>query len=126
MKTFEINNSDSSFQITTDCIHKVHKVLCIRRLRLFLTESIVTIQRNIYQQLPREADGFALEIVAEAEVPQHLEEGVMTGGVADILQVVMLAPGSYAALRGGGPRIRASIAAQESILELDHTGIGKQ
>ena len=36
-------------------------------------------------------DRLALEIIAEAEIAEHLEEGVMPGGIADILQVVVLA-----------------------------------
>src|SRR5262249_61811083 len=34
-------------------------------------------------QVPGELDGAVLEVVAEGEVAQHLEEGVMAGGVAD-------------------------------------------
>jgi hypothetical protein len=54
------------------------------------------------QELPGEADRLALEVVAEAEVAEHLEEGVMPGGVADVLQVVVLAAGAHAALGTGG------------------------
>ena len=43
------------------------------------------------QKLPAVLDGPFLEIVAEAEVAQHLEEGVVAGGEADVLQVVVLA-----------------------------------
>jgi hypothetical protein len=40
-----------------------------------------------------------LEIVAKGEVPQHLEEGVMPRGIADIIKIVVLAPGAHAFLR---------------------------
>src|SRR5690606_451001 len=43
------------------------------------------------QEGPGEADGVALEVVAEREVAQHLEEGVVAGGLAHVLQVVVLA-----------------------------------
>ncbi len=44
---------------------------------------------------------FALEIVAEAEVAQHLEKRVMPRGVADVLQIVVLAARTHAALSAG-------------------------
>ena len=50
-------------------------------------------------QVPGELDGFGLEIIAEGEIAQHLEEGVMAAGVADVFQVVMLAAGAHAFLR---------------------------
>jgi hypothetical protein len=49
-------------------------------------------------QLPRVGDGLALEIVAEAEVAEHLEEGVVARGVAHVLEVVVLAARPHAAL----------------------------
>lgn len=42
---------------------------------------------------PGEGDRVFLEIVAEAEVTQHLEKGVVTGGIADVFQVAVLAAG---------------------------------
>ena len=44
-------------------------------------------------QFPCMVDGAFLEIVAEAEVAQHLEEGVMARRIADIVQIVVLAAG---------------------------------
>ena len=66
------------------------------------------------------------EVVAEAEVAQHFEEGVVTGGVADVLQIVVLTPGAHAALGGSGAGIITLIKAKEHILELVHPGVGKQ
>jgi hypothetical protein len=40
-----------------------------------------------------------LEIVAEREVAEHLEEGVMTRGIADVVEVIVLAAGAHALLR---------------------------
>ena len=60
-------------------------------------------------QLPGELDRALLEIVAEGEIAEHLEEGVVPGGIADIVEVVVLAAGAHAFLRRGGARIgRAS------------------
>ena len=55
-------------------------------------------------RLPGVLDRLFLEIVAEREVAQHLEEGQVPGGVADIVEVVVLAAGADALLRRGGAR----------------------
>ncbi len=59
-------------------------------------------------QLPGKVDGVALEVVAEAEVAQHLEEGVVAAGEADIFKVVVLAAGADALLRSGGAGVVAA------------------
>ena len=68
----------------------------------------------------------ALEVVAEGEIAQHLEECVMPGGVADVLEVVVFAAGAHAALAGDGAQIVALLLAEKHVLELHHAGIGKQ
>ena len=78
------------------------------------------------EQLPGEGDGFLLEVVAEGEVAEHLEEGVVAAGVADVLEIVVLAAGADALLRGGGARVVALFEAQEDVLELVHAGVGEQ
>ena len=82
--------------------------------------------QGLGQEFPGEADRLALEIVAEAEVAQHLEEGVVTRGVADVLQVVVLAAGTHATLRARRPHITALVLAQKHVLELHHAGVGEQ
>src|SRR5580658_1195536 len=77
-------------------------------------------------EVPGKMNGFALEVVAEAEIAQHLEECMVPGRVADVLQVVVLAAGAHAALRGGRTRIVAHVLAEEDILELNHAGVGKK
>ena len=77
-------------------------------------------------QVPGELDRQRLEVVAEAEIAQHLEEGVMPGGVADIVQVVVLAAGAHAFLRGDRPVVGPLLDAGEDVLELHHAGIGEQ
>ena len=67
-----------------------------------------------------------LEIVAEAEVAQHLEEGVMACGIADVFQIVVLAAGAHAFLRAGGAGVGSLVEAEEYVLELVHARIGKQ
>ncbi len=77
-------------------------------------------------QLPGEFDGIALEVVAEAEVAQHLEEGMVAAREADIFKVVVLAAGAHAFLLGGGARVVALLRAKKEVFELVHAGVGKQ
>ena len=76
-------------------------------------------------QIPGELDRAVLEIIAEREIAEHLEEGVMPRGVADIVEVVVLAAGAHAFLRGGGALIGPLLDAGEDVLELHHAGIGE-
>ncbi len=76
-------------------------------------------------QLPRQFDGAILEIIAEREIAEHLEKRVMPRGVADIVEIVVLAAGAHAFLRGGGAHIGALLDAGEDVLELHHAGIGE-
>ena len=49
----------------------------------------------------------------------------MSRGVTDIVEVVVLAAGAHAFLRGGGALIGALLDAGEDVLELHHAGIGE-
>src|SRR5579885_2595341 len=102
----------------------------VRRLVVILVHrDPETRGRNVQhfrQEFPGVGDGLALEIIAEAEVAQHLEEGVVPGRVADILQVVVLAARAHAALRGGHARVRRRLAAEKHVLELHHAGVGEE
>ncbi len=74
-------------------------------------EALLVEAEFLGQQVPGELDGAILEIVAEREVAEHLEERVMARGVADVVEVVVLAAGAHAFLRGSGAREwRASLA----------------
>ena len=64
------------------------------------------------QQVPRELDRAILEIIAEREIPEHFEEGVVARGVADIVEVVVLAAGADAFLRAGRRSSRAAFRAR--------------
>ena len=77
------------------------------------------------QKRPGELDRVLLEIVAEGEIAEHLEEGVMPGGVADIVEIVVLAAGAHAFLRGRGAAVGPAFQAGEDVLELHHAGIGE-
>src|SRR3546814_17366964 len=70
--------------------------------------------------------GVLLEVVAERPVAEHLEEGVVARGVADLVEVVVLAAGTQAALDVGRAHVAALLGAQEYVLELDHPRVGEQ
>ncbi|EAQ03290.1 hypothetical protein OB2597_01682 [Pseudooceanicola batsensis HTCC2597] len=74
-------------------------------------------------QFPGKGDGLGLEIVAEAEISQHFKEGMVPGGIAHIVEVVVLAAGADAFLGGGGARIVAGLDPGEKVLELHHAGV---
>ncbi len=78
------------------------------------------------QQGPGALDGVVLEVVAEREIAQHLKEGVVTRGVADVVQVVVLAAGAHAFLRTGGALVGRGRAAREVVLERHHARIDEQ
>ena len=75
------------------------------------------------KQLPGVGDRPFLEVVAEREVAEHLEEGVVAGGVADVVEVVVLAAGAHAFLAGGGAHVVAVLEPGEDVLELHHAGV---
>ncbi len=78
------------------------------------------------EELPGELDSFALEVIAEAEVTQHLEEGVMPRRVTHVLQVVVLATSTHTALGAGGTGVIPGFTTQKHVLELVHPRVGEQ
>ncbi len=78
------------------------------------------------QTVPGEVDRVALEVIAEGEVAQHLEEGVVARRRADLLQVVVLAADAHTLLAGGRAQIGALLQAQEGVFELHHAGVHEQ
>ena len=78
------------------------------------------------QEVPRQLDRVLLEVVAEREVAEHLEEGVMAQRRTDVVEIVVLAADPHALLRRGGARVVALLAAEEHVLELVHPGVGEE
>ena len=76
-------------------------------------------------QVPGKFDGVSLEVVAEREVAEHFEERVVAGGIADVVEVIVLAPGPHAFLRGGRPDIGPGFLPGEHVLELHHARVGE-
>ena len=89
-------------------------------------QKLVLVQAKILgQKLPGKGDGLVLEIIAEREIPQHFEEGMVARSIADIVEIVMLAPGAHAFLGGGGAFVVAGFDAGEQVFELHHARIGE-
>jgi hypothetical protein len=80
---------------------------------------------SLVSRFPGKGIASVLEIVAEGEIAEHLEEGVVARGVADIVEVVVLAAGAHAFLRGGRAHVVAVLEPGEEVLELHHAGIGE-
>ncbi len=78
------------------------------------------------EEIPAVLDGLLLEVVPEGEIAQHLEEGVMPGGAAHVLEVVVLAPRPHALLSGYGSAILPLLLAEEHALELVHARVGEE
>src|SRR6185437_5516267 len=77
-------------------------------------------------QRPGELDRAVLEVIAEREIAQHLEKRVMARRVADPVEIIVLAAGADAFLRGSRARGLALFLPREDVLELHHAGIGEQ
>ena len=62
-------------------------------------QAVVAELEFLGDQLPGELDRVGFEIVAEGEIAEHLEERVVARGIADIVEIVVLAAGAHAFLR---------------------------
>ena len=78
------------------------------------------------EEVPAELDRLLLEVVPEGEVAEHLEEGVVAGGHPHVLEVVVLAPGAHALLRGGGAGVVPLLPPEEDVLELVHPRVREE
>ena len=78
------------------------------------------------QKSPGIVDGIGFEIIAKAEIAQHLEKRVMPRGVANVVEVIVFATGPYATLRGRCALVVAHVITGKDILELHHSCIGEE
>ncbi len=85
-------------------------------------QAVAVEAEHVGQQLPGQRDGVFLEVVAEAEVAQHLEEGAVVGIGAHDLDV----EGAEALLHTGGPGPGRLLVTDEVRLEGHHAGDGEQ
>ena len=76
----------------------------------------------VEREVPRELDGALLEVVADREVAEHLEEREVPVGAADVVDVDR----AEALLRGRQPRRRRLLGAEEVGLERMHARADQQ
>ena len=81
---------------------------------------------DLGEEFPGHFDGAAFEVIAEAPVAEHFEEGVMAAGAADVVEIVVFAAGADAFLGVGGAGVGAFFLAEEDRLELIHAGVGEE
>ena len=85
-------------------------------------EAVLLQAHHLGQELPGPGDGFLLEVIAEGEVAQHLEEGAVAVGVADVVDVA----GADALLAGADPVTGGLLLALEPGLHGSHTGVDEE
>ena len=71
-------------------------------------------------------DRLALEVVAEAEVAEHLEQRVVARRTPDLLEVVVLAGDPQRPLIVDRAGIAALLGAGQDVLELDHPAVREE
>ena len=81
--------------------------------------------QHVYQVAVGPGDGFLFEIITEAPVAEHLKHGVVVRVAAHLLQVVVFARHAQAFLRVALAAALGFGIAQDDVLKLVHTGIGK-
>ena len=64
-----------------------------------------------------------LEVVAEREVSEHLEKGVVTRREADIFKVIVLSAGSHALLSTACTGVASFLEPEKKFFELVHSGV---
>ena len=88
-----------------DALHRHADLLVPDRLGLVVAlvdrdpQPVAVEAERLGDQLPAPRDDLALEVVAEAEVAEHLEEHEVALGAPDVVEVVVLAAGAGALLR---------------------------
>ena len=81
---------------------------------------------DLGHELPREGNGVGLEVVAEGEVPEHLEEAEVGVVATDQLDVVVLSPGCARTSAPRSPAVGRGLLAEEVREELVHARVGEQ
>ncbi len=89
---------------------------------LVTVESETALGLGLGDQFPGHLDGALLEVVTEREVAEHLEEGAVAGGLADLLDV----EGTHALLCRDGPAVGGLLVAHEVGLERHHAGVDEE
>src|SRR5439155_13485639 len=80
----------------------------------------------IHHKVPRKLDRVFLEVIAEAEIAEHLKKRLMPRRLADFVEVVVLAARAQTFLRRAGAYVVAFLDTEKDVLELVHAGVGEQ
>ena len=80
----------------------------------------------IHHKVPRKLDRVFLEVIAEAEIAEHLKKRLMPRRLADFVEVVVLAARAQTFLRRASADIIALLQTKKHILELIHAGVGEK
>ena len=78
------------------------------------------------QELPGKSNSVFFEVVAEGEIPEHLEKRMMPGSMPHVLEVVVFAAGADALLACHRTLVVARFLPQKKPFELHHPRVGEQ
>src|SRR5262245_36357881 len=112
------NSNDAAFRQTRDPLTQVESLIVFRENgdgELLLLQA-----KLLADESPLPVDDLGLEVIAEGEITQHLEESVVSRGVTHIVEIIVLAAGAHAFLCRGGAPVGTLLGAGEHVLELDH------
>ena len=65
------------------------------------------------------------EIIAERKVAEHFKKGMVTHGIADVVEVIVLAAGANGFLGSCRPRVIAGFVAGQNVFKLHHSRVGE-
>ena len=87
----------------------------------------VTIETEDFSdKFPRPGNGVSLEIIAETEIAEHLEEHEVSFGSANVVEVVVLTSSTDALLYSYSAVVWSNFITHEVRLEGHHSGHGEQ
>src|SRR4030043_2377249 len=78
------------------------------------------------QKVPSHLDSPFFKIISKGEVSQHLKEGMVSGRLPHILQIVVFSSGSNALLGGDSPLVIANLFGQKEALGLNNSSVGRK
>ena len=77
------------------------------------------------QQLPGEFNGTFLEVITKGEITEHLEECMVPRGIADIIEIIVLAARAHAFLAGSRAHVFAFLCTSENVFKRHHARVGE-
>src|SRR5690606_34877499 len=71
-------------------------VFGVHRYHQLFSRQVQPLRRR--EEFPGKLNGVFFEVITKAEVAQHFKEGVVTRGITDVFQVIVLTTGTHTAL----------------------------